>query len=53
VLWTGVHDITSLSTTDKLSNITTETAQLLVDDLVTAYLAGLTRQGPAETRTAR
>lgn len=41
VLWAGVHGITSLSTADKLSNVTTESAGPLVDDLVTNYLAGI------------
>jgi AcrR family transcriptional regulator len=41
VLWAGVHGITSLSTTDKLSRITTDTAAPLVEDLLTTYLAGL------------
>ena len=41
VLWAGVHGITSLSTADKLSVVTTETAGRLVDDLVATYLAGL------------
>lgn len=41
VLWAGVHGITSLSTADKLSIVTTEAAGRLVDDLVTTYLAGL------------
>jgi AcrR family transcriptional regulator len=41
VLWSGVHGITSLSTADKLSIITTESAAPLVDDLVKTYLAGL------------
>jgi AcrR family transcriptional regulator len=41
VLWAGVHGITSLSTTDKLSIVTTEAAGRLVDDLVSTYLAGL------------
>jgi hypothetical protein len=41
VLWAGVHGITSLATTDKLSNVTAETAQVLMDDLVQNYLAGL------------
>jgi len=43
-LWAGVHGITSLSTADKLSVVTTETAGRLVDDLVGTYLAGLARQ---------
>ncbi len=49
VLWAGVHGITSLSTADKLSIITSETAQQLVANLVTTYLAGLgppRRDGP-------
>lgn len=41
VLWAGVHGITSLATADKLSSITSDTAQALVDDLVQNYLAGL------------
>lgn len=41
VLWAGVHGITSLSTADKLSIVTTEGAGRLVDDLVGTYLAGL------------
>ena len=41
VLWAGVHGITSLSTADKLSNITAESAWPLVKDLVETYLDGL------------
>ncbi len=41
VLWAGVHGITSLSTADKLSNVTSDTAGQLIDDLVGLYLAGL------------
>ena len=41
VLWAGVHGITSLSTADKLSIVTTEAAGRLVDDLVVTYLQGL------------
>lgn len=44
VLWAGVHGITSLSTADKLSVVTTETAGRLIDDLIGTYLAGLARQ---------
>ena len=44
VLWAGVHGITSLSTADKLSIVSTEAAGALVDDLVRTYLAGLDRQ---------
>jgi AcrR family transcriptional regulator len=40
VLWASVHGITSLATTDKLSNVTVESAQALIDDLVTNYTAG-------------
>lgn len=43
VLWAGVHGITSLSTADKLSNITSDAAGPLVQDLVSTYLAGLAR----------
>ena len=45
VLWAGVHGITSLSTADKLSIVTTEAAGRLVDDLVSTYLAGLSKVG--------
>ena len=41
VLWAGVHGITSLSTADKLSNVTSDTANQMIDDLVGLYLAGL------------
>jgi len=44
VLWAGVHGITSLSTTDKLSIVSTEAAAALADDLVANYLAGLEAQ---------
>jgi AcrR family transcriptional regulator len=47
VLWAGVHGITSLSTADKLSVVTTETASRLVADLVATYLAGLAPGGSA------
>jgi len=40
-LWAGVHGITSLSTTDKLSPITNHAAGRTVDDFVTTYIAGL------------
>ena len=46
VLWAGVHGITSLSTADKLSIVTTEAAGRLVDDLVSTYLAGLLAKTP-------
>ena len=46
VLWAGVHGITSLSTANKLSNVTTEAAAYLVRDLITNYLAGLRAQAP-------
>ena len=44
MLWAGVHGITSLSTADKLSVVTNETASRLIEDLVGTYLAGLTSQ---------
>jgi AcrR family transcriptional regulator len=45
VLWAGVHGITSLSTADKLSVVTSETAGRLIDELVDTYLAGLAARG--------
>ena len=47
VLWAGVHGITSLSTADKLSVVTSETASRLIDDLVGTYLAGLPSRDPS------
>ena len=44
VLWAGVHGITSLSTADKLANVTSDSAVPLIDDLVGLYLAGLKAQ---------
>ncbi len=41
VLWAGVHGITSLSTADKLSIVTTEAASRLIDDLVETYIRGV------------
>ena len=41
VLWAGLHGITSLSTAEKLSSTTSNSAESLVDDLVTTFLAGL------------
>jgi AcrR family transcriptional regulator len=49
VLWAGVHGITSLSTADKLSVVTSETAGRLIDDLIGTYLAGLPRQPQSES----
>jgi AcrR family transcriptional regulator len=46
-LWAAVHGITSLSTADKLSVVTTETAERLIDDLVATYLAGLAGRSQA------
>jgi AcrR family transcriptional regulator len=51
VLWAGVHGITSLSTANKLSNVTTEAAAILVRDLIHNYLAGL-RANAAKTPPA-
>ena len=44
VLWAGVHGITSLSTADKLVNVSTDSAGPLIDDLVGLYLSGLEAQ---------
>lgn len=48
VLWAGVHGITSLATANKLSNVTSEAASLLVRDLIHNYLTGVA----ANTRKA-
>lgn len=44
VLWAGVHGITSLSTADKLSSVTSDSAWPLAKDLVETYLDGLATQ---------
>lgn len=41
VLWAGLHGISSLATAQKLTNITSESAVMLVDHLVCTYLSGL------------
>ncbi|HRK17983.1 MAG TPA: TetR/AcrR family transcriptional regulator [Hyphomicrobiaceae bacterium] len=41
VLWAGVHGIVSLSTADKLSIVSPESAGRLVDDLVANYMKGV------------
>jgi AcrR family transcriptional regulator len=51
-LWSGVHGITSLSTADKLSVVTTESAGRLIDDLVGTYLAGLAERRQEAARAA-
>jgi hypothetical protein len=45
-LWASVHGMTSLSTADKLSNITAHAGRALIDDLVSTYLAGLEKHCP-------
>jgi AcrR family transcriptional regulator len=52
VLWAGVHGVTSLSTADKLSVVTTETASRLVEDLVGTYLAGLAAAASPDGKAA-
>ena len=51
VLWAGVHGITSLAAAEKLANVTSDGAQILVHNLVTTYLAGLD-VAPAKLRKA-
>ena len=53
VLWAGVHGITSLATTDKLSSVTSDDAQALVDDLVRNYLAGLEQHTDSDQRRVK
>lgn len=48
VLWAGLHGISSLATAEKLSNITSENAVMLVDQLVCTYINGLVRVQSAE-----
>lgn len=41
VVWAGLHGIASLSTTEKLSRLTSDPVDAMVDDLIETYLAGL------------
>jgi len=41
VLWAGLHGITLLATTEKLSSTTSNSAEALVEDFVTTFLTGL------------
>jgi AcrR family transcriptional regulator len=43
-LWASVHGMTSLSTTTKLSPVTGRSGAALLDDLVSTYIAGLTKR---------
>jgi AcrR family transcriptional regulator len=43
-LWAGVHGMTSLSTAAKLAPVSGRAGAALVDDLVSTYLAGLTKR---------
>jgi AcrR family transcriptional regulator len=43
-LWASVHGMTALSTVAKLSPVTGRAGAALVDDLVSTYLAGLTKR---------
>jgi AcrR family transcriptional regulator len=52
VLWAGVHGITSLSTANKLSNVTSDAAALLIADLVNNYLAGVAASAGAARAAA-
>lgn len=52
VLWAGVHGITSLSTADKLSIITADTAPQLVEDLVASYVRGLAAENARSSEIA-
>lgn len=44
VLWASVHGIVTLSVADKLTNVTTDSAGELIDDLLTTYIAGIARR---------
>jgi AcrR family transcriptional regulator len=52
VLWAGVHGITSLSTANKLANVTSDAAALLISDLVSNYLAGVAANAGAARAAA-
>ena len=52
VLWASVHGITSLSTINRLSHITDDTAQVLVENLVSGYLDGLAAKLTRTSSTA-
>ena len=44
VLWAGVLGITSLSTADKLANVSAESAGPMIEDLIMNYLTGLQQE---------
>jgi AcrR family transcriptional regulator len=46
-LWARVHGITSLSTANKLANITARADRGMVDDFLTTYLDGLENHRPS------
>ncbi len=46
VLWAGVHGICSLSVADKLTNVTAQSARVLIRDLVETYLRGIEARRP-------
>ena len=41
VVWAGLHGIASLSTAEKLSSLTHDSAYVMADDFIETYLAGL------------
>ncbi|KWT64241.1 TetR/AcrR family transcriptional regulator [Hyphomicrobium sulfonivorans] len=51
-IWAGIHGLTSLSTANKLATITNHSGQVLIDDLVMTYLAGLQRSTSHGVSTA-
>jgi AcrR family transcriptional regulator len=50
VLWAGVHGISSLSTADKLANVSQHSAAQMIDDLVGLYLTGLAAEAARQTK---
>ena len=52
VLWASLHGITSLSTANRLSNVTGDSAQVLIENLVATYLDGLEAKPSEANRRA-
>lgn len=53
VLWAGLHGITSLATANKLVNISSDTAALLIEDLLVGYVTGLSARPDTVVLPAR
>lgn len=51
VLWASVHGIASLAVADKLANVTNARAEVMLDDLIRTYIAGLAQHSGRTSRS--